>query len=74
MNSTINEPAEKNQLVCANFADAVKNLLINTVEKAMSPPTTRFERDLTEILIVSNSKKLTNKIETKREFAKFFPL
>ena len=74
VNSTINELLEKNQSVCASYADAVKNLQTNTVEKAAEPPTKRIERDLTKILIVSNTKKLANSIEIKREFAKFFPL
>ena len=74
MNSTINEFWEKNQPVYANYADAVKNVQINTVEKPTDSPTKRIECDLTKILIVSNSKKLTNSIEMKREFAKFFPL
>ena len=74
VNSTINELWEKNESVCANYADAVKNLQINTVEKPTDPPTKRIERDRTKTLIVSNSKKLTNSIEIEREFAKFFPL
>ena len=65
---------EKNQSVCAYYADAVKNLRINTLEEATDPPTKRIEHNLTKILIVSNSKKLTNSIEIKREFAKLFPL
>ena len=47
---------------------------INAVKKARDPPTKHIERDLTKILIVSNSKKLTNSIETKEEFAKFLLL
>ena len=62
----------KIQYLCANYTDAVKNLQIDKVEKATDPPTKPIERDLTKILIVSNPKKLTNSIEIKKEFAKFF--
>ena len=67
VNSTINELWGKNQSVCGKYADAVKNLQINTVEKSRDPPTKRIEHDLTKILIVSNSKKLTKSIKTKRD-------
>ena len=52
----------------------MKHLQVISVEKTTGPPSKRIERDLTEILIVSNSKKLSNSIEIKRGVAKFFPL
>ena len=65
VNSNINELLGKHQSVCANDADAVKSLQINTVEKYTYFPTKHIERDLSKFLIVSNPKKLPNIIEIK---------